>query len=57
MQKLGSDTIGDGVDYLTAILSWVYVYAEVLFPDGFGDRSDMRVRRHRGGKALLDLII
>jgi hypothetical protein len=56
-QKLGSDTIGDGVDYLTAILSWVYVYAEGSFPDGFGDGSDMRVRRHRGGKDLLDLII
>jgi hypothetical protein len=30
-QKLGTDTIGDGVDYLTAILSKVDVYTERWF--------------------------
>jgi hypothetical protein len=63
-QKLSPDTIGDGVDYLTAILSRVDVYAERSFAkwhvdyldEGFGDGSDIRVRRHTGGKAILDLI-
>jgi hypothetical protein len=63
-QKLGPDTIGDSVDYLTAILNRVDVYTERPFAewhvddldDGIGDGSNIRVRRHSGGKVLLDLI-
>ena len=64
MQKLGPDMIGDGIDYLTAILSRVDVYAERSFPewhvddlnDGVGHGSDIGVRRLSGSKSLLDLI-
>jgi hypothetical protein len=63
-QKLGPDTIGDSVDYFTAILSRIYVYTERSFTkwhvdnldNGVGDGSDIRVRRDSGGKAILDLI-
>lgn len=63
-QKVGTDTIGNGVDYITAILSRVDVYTERPFAErhvdyldnGVGDGSDIRDRRHTGGKAILDLI-
>jgi hypothetical protein len=62
-QKLGPDTICNGVDYLTTILSRVYVSTERSFAEwhvndldnGIGYRGDVRIRRCSGGKALLDL--
>jgi hypothetical protein len=63
-QKLSSDTIGDGVDYFTTILSRADMYAKRSFAkrhvynldNGVGDCSYIGVRRHTCGKALLDLI-
>ena len=56
--------ICDGVDYLTTILSGVYVSTERSFAkwhvndldNGIGYRGDVRIRRCSGGKAFLDLI-
>ena len=56
MQKLGPDTVCDGVDYLAAILSRIDVHAERPFAkwhvddldDGIGDSGNIRVREATG---------